>query len=156
MTAKNDVSSDSPEFAIQQFYVKDLSYEAPHTPQIFREEWQPEVTVDLNIGHVALSDSFHEVTLRVTLTAKKAAKIVFIIEVKQAGIFMLKGFAKTELERLLKTTCPTILFPFAREEISSRIIKGGFPPIHLAPFNFEAQYLQHQVQPTTEEPLLTH
>ena len=137
-------SSTQPVFTIQQIYVKDLSYEAPHTPQIFGQQWQPDVNVTLNIDHQLLTENMHEVVLCPTLTVKHDNKVLCLVEVQQAGIFKLQDFTQAQLERLLKVTCPNILLPFAREEISNRMIKGGFPPIHLAPFDFEAEYMNAQ------------
>jgi preprotein translocase subunit SecB len=38
---------EGPAFMIQRIYVRDASFEAPNAPEIFREEWKPEVNVDL-------------------------------------------------------------------------------------------------------------
>jgi preprotein translocase subunit SecB len=135
-----------PEFAIQQIYIKDLSYEAPGTPAIFREEWQPEIKLDMHIANEKLDEDTYEIVLRLTVTANKCETILFIAEIKQAGIFGLKGFTTSKLEEMLGAFCPTILFPYAREAISSMIVKGGFPPVFLVPMNFDALYAQHKEQ----------
>jgi preprotein translocase subunit SecB len=136
-------TTSSKEFAIQQIYVKDASYEAPNTPDVFREQWSsPDVNVDLDIETHKLEDNVHEVALRITVNAKRGDKTLFISEVKQAGIFFLKGFSEQELDPVLKANCPAILLPYAREEISSRIAKGGFPAVYLAPIDFDYLYMQ--------------
>jgi preprotein translocase subunit SecB len=134
------------EFTIQQIYIKDSSYEAPHTPAVFREEWKPEVKLDININNQKLEDEIYEIAIRLTVTAKKEEKVLFIVEIEQAGIFTLKGFDKQGLEQMFGAFCPTILFPYAREAISTAIAKGGFPPVLLAPVNFDAMYMQHKDQ----------
>jgi preprotein translocase subunit SecB len=146
MTNKIETEQSSPEFAIQQIYVKDLSYEAPHTPGVFREEWKPEIKLDMNIANEKLDEDTYEILLRLTVTATKDEAVVFIAEIKQAGIFMLKGFAKPKLEEMFGAFCPNILFPYAREAIGSMVVKGGFPPIFLVPINFDALYGQHKEQ----------
>lgn len=138
------------EFAIHLIYLKDLSYEAPHTPTVFQEEWGPTVDMDINIENNSLKDSFFEIVLRITLTVKKADKVMFISEVKQAGVFSLKGVSESDHQRFVMGQCPSILFPYAREALSSLAVKGGFPPVNLAPINFDALYLQNQKQPQPE------
>lgn len=129
-----------PEFAIQRFYIKDVSFESPNTPEVFKSDWQPEIDLDLNIKHEDLKDSNYEIVLKVIVTAKLKNKIAFLVEVNQAGIFTLKSFPKEQLQAMLGAFCPTILFPYVREAISDLVVRGGFPPLYLAPVNFDALY----------------
>jgi preprotein translocase subunit SecB len=131
-----------PEFSIQRLYVKDSSFEAPRAPKVFRTKWQPEVNVDLNIETNHLEDDIHEVVLKVTATAKLENETAFLVEVKQAGIFTIKDFDNAQFQAMLGSFCPSILFPYAREAISDLTMRGGFPPLYLAPINFEALYQQ--------------
>lgn len=133
-------------FDIQRIYIKDSSFESPNTPAIFREEWQPEVSIDLQTKSQILEADAHEVVLTVTVTAKKQDKTVFLVEVKQAGIFGIKGFNKDQLGHMLGSFCPNILFPYAREAISDISVRGGFPPLYLTPVNFDMLYAQHLEQ----------
>jgi preprotein translocase subunit SecB len=128
------------EFGIQRVYLKDLSYEAPHAPDIFQTEWTPKVDLDIHTHSNKLSQDVYEVTLRVTVTTKINDKIAFLIEVEKAGIFTVKGFNKEQLDLMLASFCPNILFPYARELVSSTINRGNFPPLYLAPVNFDALY----------------
>jgi preprotein translocase subunit SecB len=84
------------------------------------------------------------VVLNITVTAKSGDKTAYLVEIQQAGIFALKGFANEQLGHLLGSYCPNILFPFAREAVAELINKGGFPAFLLAPVNFDALYAQHQ------------
>jgi preprotein translocase subunit SecB len=144
---KNKIEDNKqPEFAIQKIYTKDFSYEAPGTPAIFTEEWKPNVKLDININREKLDDSIYEIILRTTVTATKEDKTFFIVELKQAGIFILKNFTEPQIEQLCSIDCPTILFPYASESISTMITKGGFPPVLLTPVNFNAMYQQHKEQ----------
>ena len=128
------------EFSIQRLYIKDLSFEAPSTPEIFQTEWVPQVDFNLHTSFSKITDDAYEVVLQITVTAKLKDKTAFLIEVKQAGIFTLKGFTKEQLDPMLGSFCPNILFPYARELISTTINRGSFPPLYLAPINFDALY----------------
>jgi len=135
------------QFAVQRIYTKDLSFESPQTPGVFREQWSPQVNVELNTR----SDRFDEednfeVVLVITITAKMNDKTAFLCEVHQAGVFMIRGFEGENLRRVLGTAAPNILFPYARETIDNLVVKGGFPALMLAPVNFEALYQQAQQQ----------
>lgn len=133
-----------PEFIIQRIYEKDVSFEAPNVPEIFKDQWEPEVSMDLNIQTQDLKDDTYEVVLKIIATAKLKDKIAFLVEVNQAGIFTVKGFPKDQLEIMLGSFCPSVLFPYAREAIASLVSKGSFPPLHLAPINFDALYQQQK------------
>ena len=131
------------QFAMQRIYNKDLSFESPSTPGIFTKQWQPKVNVDLNTRSNALDEQGNfEVVLSITLTAKVEEETAFLVEVQQAGVFFIAGFGDEDLRRILGTTAPTVLFPYARENIDSLVTKGGFPAVMLAPVNFEALYQQ--------------
>jgi len=131
---------------IQRIYVKDLSLESPVSPKIFREEWRPELAIDLNIKSNQLEENVHEVVLEVTVTAKMGEKSAFLAEVRQAGIFFIVGFDKNQLDQILNAYCPTVLFPYAREAVSDITTKASFPPLNLAPVNFDVLYLQQQAE----------
>jgi preprotein translocase subunit SecB len=135
------------QFTVQRIYVKDLSFESPSTPAVFRKQWQPKLNVDLNTRSNAIdADGNFEVVLSITITAKLEEETAFLIEVQQAGIFFARGFEGEELRRILGTAAPNALFPYARETLDSICVKGAFPPIVLAPVNFDAVYQQALLQ----------
>ncbi len=136
--------ANEPEFGIQRLYVKDLSFEAPASPQIFLEEWQPELNMDLGTKTNALGDDNHEVVLTVTVTVKIKEKTVFLVEVQQAGIFTIKNFPEDQLRPMLGSFCPNILYPYAREAVTDAVVRGGFPQLYLTPVNFDALFQQHE------------
>lgn len=138
------------QFEIQKIYLKDVSFEAPHSPSIFTEPWKPETSVQLSTEMARLDEGLHEMVLGITVTAKMADKTAYLVEVKQAGIFAINGFAEPQMRQLLGSYCPNVLFPFAREAIAELITKGGFPPMLLAPINFDALYAQQQRSSETE------
>lgn len=137
-------SGNQPEFAIQRLYIKDLSFEAPNSPQIFLQEWQPELNMDLATKVNDLGDNSHEVILSVTVTVKIKDKTVFLVEVHQGGIFTIKNFPKEQLRPMLGSFCPNILYPYAREVVTDVVVRGGFPQLYLAPVNFDALFEQHE------------
>ena len=136
------MSEQQEQFDIQKLFVRDLSFESPQAPVIFTEQWQPSTDVNLSSRFDVLGDDHYLVDLKIQITAKQNDKVSFLIEVVQSGIFLLKGFAQEQQDQLLNSYCQNTLFPFAREVISESVTKGGFPPLVLAPVNFDALYAQ--------------
>lgn len=132
-------------FRIQRVYLKDVSFESPLTPAMFigNPNWKPQVSLQINTESVQLENDMLETTLSVQVTVKSEDKTVYLVEVKQAGLFLIQGFEDPTKAGMLGTYCPNILFPFAREEIASLVTKGGFPQLLLDPVNFDALYQQH-------------
>lgn len=138
------------QFVVQRVYSKDVSFESPSTPAVFTRQWQPKVSVDLNSRSEKIDDNGNfDVVLTITITAKLEEETAYLVEIQQAGIFLVRGFEGEDLRRILGTAAPGILFPYAREAIDAMCVKGGFPPVMLAPVNFDALYqqaLQQQAQ----------
>ncbi|WP_107689145.1 protein-export chaperone SecB [Neisseria wadsworthii] len=138
---------NQPVFSIEKLYVKDMSLEVPHAPKVFLEQGEPNVDMRVATESQKLEDEFYEVSVTVTVTAKLAEdRVMFLNEVTQSGIFRLANIPEEDLQLLLAVACPNILFPYARETVSSTITRAGFPPVLLAPINFEALYQQQQEQ----------
>lgn len=136
-------------FAIQRIFLKDLSFEAPKSPEVFQLEWNPEVDLDLDTQSRELAEGVYEVVLRLTVTVKNEKDNAFLCEIQQGGIFSVSGMEAPQLAHCLGAFCPNILFPYARETISSLVTKGTFPQLNLAPVNFDAlfmNFLQKQTQ----------
>jgi preprotein translocase subunit SecB len=144
--ADNDPTTSERQFAIQRIYTKDVSFESPNAPDIFRGEWKPQNELNLNTKVNRLPDNSYEVVLSVTVTAKVGDKTAFIVEVQQGGIFTLNGFSDQEKGPMLGAYCPNLLFPYAREVVSDLVTKGSFPQLVLQHVSFEALYAQHQQQ----------
>lgn len=144
-----------PTVSIEKFYVKDLSVEIPHAPQIFAEQVQPQLEVQISTGAAKLNDTHFEVTVTATVTAKSGERTVFLIEVVQAGIFLLANIAPNDLDPVLGISCPAILYPYLRETVSDVVGRAGFPPVILTHMAFEALYLQrlqHEQQQAAAQP----
>ncbi len=144
------MSDNPPSFQIEKIYVKDLSLEVPGAPQVFMQTDSPRLEVQLASAGAQFGEDLYEVTVTVTVTARVGDKTTFLAEAKQAGIFSLRGIPKEQIEPLLGVTCPNILYPYAREAISDLVTRSGFPPVLLAPVNFEALYAQRAAQGSSE------
>jgi preprotein translocase subunit SecB len=127
---------------IQKLYIKDASFEVPNAPQIFQEQAQPQVQLNLSQKVSNFAENLYEVALTVTVTCKVGDKTAYLAEVQQAGVFGLVGFPQQDLQTVLATYCPHTLYPYARQAISNMILDGGFPPFNLQPINFEQLYAQ--------------
>ncbi len=128
---------------IERIYIKDASFESPGAPAIFSENFQPQMQVDINTTVNSLGDQRHEVVLSATVTAQRDEnKVAYVVEVQQAGIFVIEGVTDAPLRQVLGVICPNTLFPYLRESLDTLVIKGGFPPLLLAPVNFDALFAQ--------------
>jgi preprotein translocase subunit SecB len=136
----------TPVFNIEKIYIKDLSIEVPNAPHCFLERESAEINLQMHSSGEAIGDDVFHVVLTLTVTAKIGEKTQFLIEVAQSGIFTLRNVPTTEVEPIIAVACPNILFPFARETVSDAVTRAGFPPVLLAPVNFEAIYRERQMQ----------
>jgi preprotein translocase subunit SecB len=131
-----------PAFSIEKIYVKDLSLEVPGAPQVFLQADQPQVEVQLGQSSQPVQEGVYEVAIKVVVTAKAGDKTLFLVEAEQAAIFQIRNIPEAEMGPVLGIVCPNILFPYARETVSDLVTRAGFPPVLLAPINFEALYQQ--------------
>jgi preprotein translocase subunit SecB len=139
------------QFTVEKIYVKDVSFEAPNAPQIFQEQGQPQIQLNLAQKVNKYDENgLYEVVLTVTVTCKIADKTAYLAEVQQAGVFGLTGFDSENLEAVLGTYCPHTLYPYARQAIADLVMQGGFPPFVLQPINFEQLYTEHRKRSGTQ------
>ena len=141
----------SAQFQIQKLYTKDVSFELPNAPQIFQETGQADVKMSLAQRVEELGDNLNEVVLTITVTATVGEKTAYLVEVSQAGIFLVSGFNEQAAHAVINTMCPNTLFPYARQVIASLVAEGGFPPLVLQPVNFDALYAQRMQQMAEEQ-----
>ncbi len=136
-----------PQFSLQRIYLKDVSFESPRSPGGFRGQWKPKVNLELNSRFGQIEGSLFEVVLSVTATTlDESDEVIYLVEVQQAGIFSVSGLDGAQLDKTLGSFCPNLLFPYAREVIDSIVVRGSFPPLMLAPVNFDAIYEQSLAQ----------
>jgi len=134
------------QLSIEKIYVKDLSLENPGAPQSFQLTEAPQIEVGLRTRGEQVAPDVYECVLTLTVTARSGDKTVFLIEAAQAGVFAIRGVPQPQLQPVLAIHCPAVLFPYARETIADATMRAGFPPVHLAPINFEALYQQQLAQ----------
>lgn len=141
------------ELQIQRIYVKDLSFEAPNLPHIFNQEWKPELGFSLDTETTQLAENLYEVSLHINVqtTLEESKDVAFICEIKQAGVFEIKGIEGIQLAHCLASQCPNILFPYARELIASLVNRGTFPALNLSPVNFDALFMEYLERQQAEE-----
>jgi preprotein translocase subunit SecB len=140
------------QMSIERIYVKDLSLENPGSPQSFQMNEAPQIEVGLRTRAEQIAPDVYECVLTLTVTARASDKTVFLVEASQAGVFGIRGIAPDHLQPVLAIHCPTVLFPYARETIADATMRAGFPPVHLAPINFEVLYQQQLTQGTAPAP----
>lgn len=145
----------TPTFNIEKIYVKDLSLEIPHAPQIFLNRENPQVDVQLHTQAGSVEEGVFEVIVMTTVTAKIGEKVMFLIEARQAGIFQIRNVPNEEMEPILAVMCPNILLPYLRETVSDVSVRAGFAPVLLNPVNFDILY-QQQKQQTQAAAATTH
>ncbi|WNK20047.1 protein-export chaperone SecB [Halomonas piscis] len=133
-------------FSLQRIYVKDISFEAPNSPEVFKQPFKPKVNLDLNTTSAQTAEDQYEVTIKVTaqVNDSETGTTSFLAEVEQAGLFRIAGIEGEQLDQTLGAFCPNLLFPYARECVDSLVNRGGFPPLMLAPVNFDAMYAQRK------------
>ncbi len=142
--AAQAAQQDAPSFAIQRVYLKDLSFETPMGIEALLKvnANSPKIQQDLNVQVTQLNEELVEVVLLLTITATVESRTLFLVEVKQAGLFIIKGFERNQFAQVINTACPQILFPYAREAIDGVLNRGGFPSLLLPPINFDAVFVQ--------------
>ena len=151
--AQSNGTQDQPqrELFLRKIYIKDLSFESPHSPDIFStDNQQPQTELNLKSSNREISSDTQEVVLTITVEAKVDDKTLFLVELQQAGMFQISGYSAQEQRALLGSFCPGTLYPYAREVVSDVVAKGGFPQMLLQPINFDALYAQAQQQQPAE------
>ena len=142
----NLVPETTPVFQIQRVYLKECSLEQPNSPAILLVQEQPEVDIQLAVDATPVADGIYEVTVTATVHTKIGEKTVFLVEAKQAGIFELRNLSAEQMGPIMGITCPQIVYPYLRSNVSDIVSRGGFPPVHLAEINFQAMYEQQQAE----------
>lgn len=140
--------------AVHRVYIKDASFEAPNSPEVFSGAWEPKITLNIKADHRQLESmgaQHWEVSLNVSVEAVHGDKTAVLVEVEQAGIFELAGFEGEDFDRIIGAYCPSVLYPYAREAVGSLVSRGGFPQLVIQPLNFEAMYQAHLQQQGTAQ-----
>jgi preprotein translocase subunit SecB len=135
-------NTPSKQLLLQKIYIKDLSFESPRAPDVFSKDAAPQTQLNIRSSAKEIAADTHEVALTLTIEAKDQDKTLFLIELVQAGVFLIRGYTDDEQHMLTGSYCPGSLYPFAREAIADIVTRGGFPQLLLQPINFDALYAQ--------------
>lgn len=135
-------NASGPQLVLQKIYVKDLSFESPKAPEVFTANVAPQTQLNLRYANQELGQDNVEVTLTITVEAKHEDTTLFLVELAQAGVFLIRGYEPEQKATIVGSFCPNTLYPFAREAIADLIQRGGFPQLLLQPINFDALYQQ--------------
>lgn len=144
--------NNDPVFQIQRVYMKECSLEQPNSPAILLEQEQPSVDIQLGVEAQQAADGMYEVAVSATVTTKIKDKTVFLVEVKQAGIFEIRNLPQDQMQPVMGIACPQIVYPYLRANVADVITRAGFPPVHLAEINFQAMYEQQQQAAQAQQP----
>ena len=140
MTEKKSDNSPNKQLVLQKIYIKDFSFESPRAPEIFKADMSPQTELNIRSSSKEVGENAQEVSLTLIVEAKENDKALFLLELEQAGVFVMKGYTEEERQMLVGSYCPNALYPFAREAISDMVTRGGFPQLLLQPINFDALY----------------
>jgi preprotein translocase subunit SecB len=137
-------AATGPSFLLRTQYIKDLSFENPQAPDIYRTlNKPPEVTVNIDVSSrpLAATDDY-EIVMSIAATAKADGKDVFIVELTFGAVFQVAGFPADAMQPLLLIEIPRLMFPFARNIVAEVTRDSGFPPLLIHPVDFVAMYRQ--------------
>jgi preprotein translocase subunit SecB len=135
----------------QAIYLKDFSFESPNGPFVGGLEGQPAVNLNISTRANALAQDMHEVVLQINLEAKAGDKVVWLLELQQAGAFMIRNLSATDVGQVLSIMAPNYLLAFARATVSEMVVKGGFPPFLLPLVTFEGLHARAAQQAATQQ-----
>lgn len=144
-------TSSQPFFDIEKLYVKDLSVEVPHAPEIYLERETPRIDLQIKDDNINIGDDLYEVTVTAVVTAKLQEKVVFLIEATQAAVFRLRNIPEAEMESALRVMCTNILYPYLREVVTDNSVRAGFMPVLLTPLDFGALFVQEKQQQAAQQ-----
>ena len=142
-------TKETPILRMQKMYIKDVSFENPNAPEIFRDtqKSEPKVELNLQLNNKKVGDDHWEVSIEINakvVTKEDEPRILFILEIEHAGVFFLKNVPEQHMALVLGVECPTLLFPFTRQVVSQVSVDGGFMPFLMEPINFMALFQNAQ------------
>lgn len=146
------LNGEAPSFGLQRTYIKDLSLEMPNAPAIFLEQEGPTVEVSIQVGGQQLAETVFESVVTATVTTRIGDKVLYLVELSQAGIFEAANIPAEQLDPLLGIVCPTMLYPYLRANVADAITRTSLPPLHLSEMNFQALYEQRLAQQNSAHP----
>lgn len=148
---KPNGADTQPAIGLISQYIKDLSVENPSAPKSYQWQSQPQVDVQFNINAEPVDSEVHEVTLKITVSAKTGEGTIYIIDLAYCGLIGIRNVPADQSHMFLYAEAPRILFPFARRIIGDAVRDAGYPPMLLDPIDFQGIYIQQMNQRRQEQ-----
>lgn len=133
-------------FTIQRLYLSSVSFDAKNSLSHFSHDWKPKLSIELHTENKEQGNSLYSVSLSVTCVVTNLGETVYTIKVTQSGTFEILDIKGSQLEHVLESFCPNLLYPYIREVISSEVTRAGFPQLVIAPVNFDAIYKKKKAE----------
>ena len=142
---KKEKSKNAPIYInIDHQYVKGLRFDSKMSELFFEGRTvAPKINFNINIETKEYSKETYEVVLDIRIKSTDNEKEIFELALEYGAKVTIKGeTSEAQLEEALKIHCPTLLFPFARQEIANVTMKAGAQPLMLTPIDFKRLYLR--------------
>lgn len=122
-------------------YIKDFSFENPNAPESLKGPGDSaNMNVDINVNGKPLEENIFESEIVFDAHLTNKAGTLYKMELVYSGLFQFNNIDKKIVHPVLFINCPQLLFPYAREIISSVTGNAGFPPLFLEPMDFGGLY----------------
>jgi len=131
-----------PPVTILSQYIKDLSMEIPHAPQVFKKMQgnAPKIGVEVNIEAAKLEeDGIFNVLMNVSVNGDTQEEKAFILELSYGAVVAL-NIPQEHFEPVLMIEIPHMIFPFVRQIVSETMANSGLPPLMLNPIDFAGMF----------------
>lgn len=150
--AEQPAQEAQPVFQLQRCYLKDVSLEMPHAPEIMLSpsEEAPQVDIQFEVSQHLIQTGLYDITVRGTITVKAADKTIILVEGRQSGLFLISGIPAEPLQHVTNVLCPSMVYPYLRANLADLMTRANVPPVHLPEVNFEALYQQRLAQAQAE------
>ena len=134
------------QFIIKQVFIKKTALDVTLAPFELTAQWQPDASMQIDVHTEKLADDDYIVELKTNIDVKNDSKQIFTIESVQSGIFQITGYTEEQMDQLRNSFCPNVLFPYARQIVSQLTSQAGFPPLIMAPIDFDGRYQQMKAE----------
>jgi preprotein translocase subunit SecB len=140
--ATDDQQPAQPMLNVLAQYIKDFSFENPNAPRSLQpSQVQPAINIQINVNAESFQSDY-EVELKIEGKAEAGEMLLFAFDLSYAGVFRIQNVPQESVHPVLMIECPRLLFPFAREVISTAVRNGGYPPLFIDPVDFVGLYRQ--------------
>ena len=125
---------------IKQMYLKSIDFDVQTPVHEIQAEWKPDAKLDLDVQSSGFENDNYAIELTLNISVMIDKTNIFTLKLVHGGLFQIAGYNENDMARLLNSICPNMIFPFARQVVSNSTNQAGFPPLNLAPIDFEARY----------------